>query len=148
VRGSTVDGRSGCPAGGLVRGGPVCGTGGGTCDGPGVVNGPGAVNEGDVEGSVDGPVIGSPDEDGSPVRGSVGADEGKPERGSTRVAGKPVRESMVDCAPSGALGPSGVDGCDRPGRCPGSGGDVEPVWAMATVAAPSTMSADAATVRA
>jgi len=52
VRGSTVDGVIGCPAGGVGRGGPVCGIGGGAWGGAGVViELPGSVDGGDAEGN-------------------------------------------------------------------------------------------------
>jgi hypothetical protein len=52
VRGSTVEGVIGCPAGGAERGGPVLGIGGGAGGGTGVDMVP-------------------PDGEGNPVRGSV-----------------------------------------------------------------------------
>jgi hypothetical protein len=122
----------GSPAGGPGRNGdgPVWGFGGGVCGGPGVDGvPPGPVNAGGVEGDVGGALIGglAGVDEGKPVRGSVGADEGSPLRGSTWgcVVGRPVRGSMVDCAPTGGAGACGV---------------VEPVWAStgaaASIAAP------------
>jgi hypothetical protein len=135
VRGSTVDGLSGWPAGGLGRGGPVRGIGGGVA----VLGSPvdGSVPIGDdgspVRGSI-GAVV------GSPVRGSSGADEGNPVPGAVGGAGvdRPLRGSTV--GPGGAT----VEDGGWLGRAPGSVGSVEPVWAgagpAASVTAPSASS--------
>jgi hypothetical protein len=116
VRGSTVDGVIGCPAGD-ERGGPVCGTGGGTGRGGGVGTDP----------------LGKPDdEDGRPVRGSVWG----------WLLGSPLRGSIVDGTPTGGLGVS-VGDCvpvadGELDRVPGSGGELAPVCARAGAAASST----------
>jgi hypothetical protein len=67
----------GCPAGGVGRGGPVCGIGGGAWGGAGVlIELPGSVDGGDAE--------------GNPEPGAVGW-----------LVGSPVRGSMVDGTPVG-----------------------------------------------
>ena len=83
VRGSTVEGVIGWPAGGDGRGGPVCGTGGGAGNGAvGLVKTPG-------------------DDEGNPVRGSIGV----------WLLGNPVRGSIVDGTPTGGVGVSvGAEG--------------------------------------
>ena len=50
MRGSTVEGVIGCPAGGAERGGPVCGIGGGAEGIAGVVDVPGGFVDGEAEG--------------------------------------------------------------------------------------------------
>jgi hypothetical protein len=111
VRGSTVDGRIGWPAGGPVRGGPVRGIGSGAIGGAaGFV----AV------------LPGTPDDvEGKPVRGSVGA----------WLLGSPVRGSVVDGTPTGGVGVGAGDGetvdGNEPGRDRGVGAVVEPVCAAA-----------------
>jgi hypothetical protein len=90
VRGSTVEGVIGWPAGGAGRGGFVCGIGGGAWGGAGTVDElPGSLGDGDAE--------------GDPVGDSVGA-----------LPGKPVRGSIVEGAPDG----KGAGRGDDPG--PGS----------------------------
>lgn len=121
VRGSTVEGVIGWPAGGVGRGGPVCGTGGGAGSGAvGLVNTPG-------------------DDEGNPVRGLTGTWLlGNPVRapGSVWLPGNPVRGSTVDGAPTGGLGVSVgdwaplADGELDP--VPGNGGALAPVWARAS----------------
>jgi hypothetical protein len=122
VRGSTVDGVMGWPAGGADRGGPVVGTGGGAGAG------------GDIEPGND---------PGRPVRGSICG---------WLLPDSPVLESIVDRAPTGGDGVSvgdvvpGVPGVDG---APGGGEAAPvPVWASAGAAVSSTTPRVSAAVRA
>jgi hypothetical protein len=118
VRGSTVDGVIGCPAGGDERGGPVCGTGGGDCGGGGDVRPP----------------------PGRPVFGDV---DGKPVCGW--LVGSPVPGSILEGTPTGGAGVSVGGGV---GVVPGRGAGVVRVCARAGAAASSTAPSVSATVRA
>ena len=138
VRGSTVEGVIGWPAGGVGRGGPVWGTGGGAGSGAvGVVNTPG-------------------DDEGSPLRGLIGVWLlGNPVRapGWAWLPGSPVRGSTVDGAPTGGLGVivgddgDPVAGGELDGGA-GRGDELLPVCARAGATVSSTAASAAVRMRA
>jgi hypothetical protein len=133
VRGSTVDGVMGWPAGGPSRNGLVRGTGGGAVTGGiGVENTPGEV-------------------EGNPLRGSVctSLPLGKPVRESSGnwLVGRPVRGSTVDGTPTGGVGVSvGELKGGVVERGPGSG-VVVLLWASAATAVNRTTPSASVRVR-